>query len=215
MTDHHRPTLRRRLDRRAAFRAGLGAAALFAAGATTATASIPSGGCGRPGPSCVAEPKRTTRGPMPIAIAIPDATVDAPVELTEIIDGVMQNPSGPFVVAWYRESGRLGEADNIVMAGHLDYWNVGEAVFFRVGGLQPGNPIEVVGEDGVVYRYAVEWVRHVEMAKLDRDGIQMIVGQTAEERLTLITCGGEFDFVTGEYKERTIVRAYRLPDPRP
>ena len=31
-------------------------------------------------------------------------------------------------------------------------------------------------------------------------------------RLTLITCGGEFDYTTGEYKERTIVRAVRLPD---
>ena len=34
-----------------------------------------------------------------------------------------------------------------------------------------------------------------------------VVNTTAEERLTLITCGGDFDRETGEYEERTVVRA--------
>ena len=64
----------------------------------------------------------------------------------------------------------------------------------------------------MTYSYAVEWVRHFVMADISPEDIQLIVGKTAEERLTLITCGGEFDYTTGEYKERTIVRAVRLPD---
>ena len=34
-----------------------------------------------------------------------------------------------------------------------------------------------------------------------------IVGDTGEETLTLITCGGTFDPATGEYNERWVVRA--------
>ena len=209
------PTMRfttRRFTRRAAMGAAAGALGAAATRALPAAAEFPTSGCGRPGPSCVSEPKRTDRGPMPIAITIPNADVDAPVELTEIIGGVMQNPSGPFVVGWYRESGRPGEHDNIVMAGHLDYWNVGQAVFFHVAALEPGDVVDVLGDDGVTYSYAVEWVRHFVMADISPEDIQLIVGKTAEERLTLITCGGEFDYTTGEYKERTIVRAVRLPD---
>lgn len=202
----------RRLTRRAVMGAAAAAFGVAATRALPAAAEFATSGCGRPGPGCVAEPKRTERGPMPIAITIPDADVDAPVELTEIIGGVMQNPSGPFVVAWYRESGRPGESDNMVMSGHLDYWNVGEAVFFHVGGLKPGDLIDVLGDDGLSYRYAVEWLRRFEMADISQEEVQLIVGKTAEERLTLITCGGEFDYSTGEYKSRTIIRAVRLPD---
>jgi LPXTG-site transpeptidase (sortase) family protein len=202
----------RRTSRRTLLGASAGALGLAAMRALPAAAEFPTGGCGRPGPGCVAPVVRTTRGPMPISITIPQADVDAPVELTEIIGGVMQNPSGPFVVAWYRESGRPGENDNMVMSGHLDYWNVGEAVFFNVGALKQGDAIDVLGDDGLTYRYAVEWVRDFETDGLGQEGIQLIVGKTAEERLTLITCGGEFDYNTGQYKERTVVRAVRLPD---
>ncbi|MGH2551067.1 MAG: hypothetical protein ACRDHN_16875, partial [Thermomicrobiales bacterium] len=65
-------------------------------------------------------PAPLVRGPKPIAIFVPKAEIDAPIEICEIISGQMSNPSGPWVVGWYRESGRLGEADNMVMAGHLD-----------------------------------------------------------------------------------------------
>ena len=37
-----------------------------------------------------------------------------------------------------------------------------------------------------------------------------IVGDTGEETLTLITCGGEFDPATGEYNERWVVRANQI-----
>lgn len=214
MTDHRplRQPMTRPMTRRAVGRALLGGAlALAASRARVASADQPTGGCGRPGPSCAVAPHRTARGPKPVTISVPKADVDAPVEVSEIIDGQMQNPSGPFVVAWYRESGRLGEADNIVMAGHLDYWSVGQAVFYHLGGLKAGDAIEVTGDDNHPYRYSVEWVRTIEVAKAGPDVIRQVVGKTADERLTLITCGGDFDYKRGEYKERTVVRA--IPQP--
>ncbi|MEA2525667.1 MAG: hypothetical protein QOF73_2894 [Thermomicrobiales bacterium] len=164
----------------------------------------------RPGPIGIAPEPFRTRGVAPIAIKIAEAQVDSQVEQQEIVEGVMQNPSGPFVVAWYRGTGRLGEIDNVVMAGHLDYWDVPEAVFFRVGQLQSGAEIEVTGEDNQVYKYQVEWVKNYSVADLDGASVQEIVGATETESLTLITCGGPFDYESGQYLERIVVRATRV-----
>ncbi len=147
------------------------------------------------------------RGPQPAAILIPKAEVDAPVERTRIVSGRMQNPTGPFVVGWYRESGRLGEAGNIVMSGHLDYWGVARAVFFHLGALKEGDTISVVGDDGSEHAYEVEWVRRINTADNGHDALLEVIDATEDERLTLITCGGDFDRETLEYKSRTVARA--------
>jgi sortase A len=171
---------------------------------------MPTVGGVRPGPVGAEPQPFRKRGVIPIAIKIARADVDAQVEQQEIVNGVMQNPSGPFVVSWYRETGRLGEDDNIVMAGHLDYWDVGAAVFYNVWKLKKGDEIDVTGEDNEVYTYKVDWVKNYKLAELDAKGIQEIVGNTKTEKLTLITCGGPFDYNKGEYLERIVIRASRV-----
>lgn len=195
-------------SRRELLRAALAAPVALALGNAVRAQDAPSSGCGRPGPSCtVTTPPRTSRGPKPISLIIPDAEVDAPVEVSEIVDGEMKAPTGPWVVGWYRESGRLGEADNIVMAGHLDYWGVGKAVFYHLGALKKDDQIEIIADDDQHYRFTVEWVRTIKTANAGPDAIRQVVGKTADERLTLITCGGDFDKDTREYEERIVVRA--------
>jgi sortase (surface protein transpeptidase) len=143
---------------------------------------------------------------VPVSINIPDADVDAEVERNRIVDGVMLDPSGPWVVSWYQETAQLGEIDNIVMSGHVDYWDVGPAVFWTVGDLAEQARMNVRGDDGAVYTYAVEWVRTYEVAGLTPETISEIVGKTDYRALTLITCGGDFNYDTGEYLSRTIIR---------
>ncbi len=150
-------------------------------------------------------------GSAPVSIQVPDASVDAEVELNQIVDGVMLDPSGPYVVSWYEETGMLGELDNVVMSGHIDYWEVGPAVFYTVAQLGENAPIQVAGDDGSTYTYAVEWVQDYDVADLTPETIKDIVGPTDYRALTLITCGGTFDPESGEYLSRTIVRA-RLVD---
>lgn len=173
---------------------------------------MPTTGGLRPGPLGLNPNPYSVFGVQPIAIRIEKAQVDAQVEVQEIVDGVMLNPSGPFVVSWYRETGRLGALDNVVMAGHLDYWDVGEAVFYNLGQLQEGDVIEITGEDETVYKYEVQWVQNYKVADLDAKDVQKIVGKTDEEQLTLITCGGPFDYNRGEYLERMVVRANRVAE---
>jgi len=171
------------------------------------TGEMPTSGGLRPGPIGLDPDPYRIRGVQPVAIKIEKAQVDAQVEVQEIVDGVMLNPSGPFVVSWYRETGHLGDADNIVMAGHLDYYDVGQAVFYHLGELKEHDIIEVSGADNQIYRYEVDWVRNYAVADLDAKEVKKLVGRTSDEKLTLITCGGQFDYNRGEYLERMVVRA--------
>ena len=62
------------------------------------------------------------------------------------------------------------------------------------------------GDDGKVYPYAVEWVRQYDSTAMP---IEEVIGATEDPALTLITCGGAFDYANGEYLQRTVVRANR------
>ena len=145
-------------------------------------------------------------------MTIEKAAVDAEIERLQVVDGVMQDPTGPWVVAWYENLDALGEGGNVVLAGHIDFWNVGPAVFYSINLLAPGDQITVTGDDGEVYTYAVEWVRQydAENAPLDE-----IVGASGGDTLTLITCGGTFDYTNAHYLQRTVVRANRIETPPP
>ena len=157
-------------------------------------------------------------GFAPIEMEVDSIGLNAPIEIGTIVDGAMQNPTGPWVVAWYDQLGKVGEGNNVVMAGHVDYWNTGPnesagpAVFWDVPNLAPGDVIRITGENGENYEYAVEWSELYNVAtELTPEVIQNeIVANTGQESLTLITCGGPFDPVTGEYLERWVLRANKI-----
>ena len=194
-----------------AFAAAAVLAAIPAQRGALAQDEIPTTGARRPGPIvAVASGSGVRRDVTPVAIQIAKAGVDAPIETGAIIDGMMQDPTGPWVVAWYDDLAALDEGGNAVMAGHVDYWDTGPAVFYNLVELAPGDEIAVTGAGGAVYTYAVEWSRMYELAELISAAIQEIVGDTGQESLTLITCGGVFDPATGEYLERMVVRAVRV-----
>lgn len=142
------------------------------------------------------------------ALAIPRFGVDAPIiELGTDPNGIMESPDGAWEVAWYRFSARPGFGSNAVFSGHVDYIDVGPAVFWNLKDLVPDDVIEVHLEDGTVYRYAVS-----SMEAIDAQGapIGEIVADTPKEIITLITCGGTFDPTIAQYDQRLIVRADRI-----
>jgi LPXTG-site transpeptidase (sortase) family protein len=187
-------------------------AAVLAQGSTVSLKELgeqPTTGGARPGP-VNAVPGLRSPGVLPVGLRIETIELDATIEQQQIENGVMQNPSGPFVVAWYKETGRLGEEENnVVLAGHLDYWDVGPAIFYDLWKLEEGDRADVVGKNGAVYVYSVDWVKAYKLDELDTSVIQDIIGPTPSESLTLITCGGTFDYNSGEYEERIIVRGTR------
>ena len=146
-------------------------------------------------------------GQVPVAIRIPDADVDAEIERQQIVDGQMLDPTGPWVVSWYEATAQAGAIGNCVAAGHLDYWDVGEAVFHDLAKVDEGSLIDITGKGGTVFTYAVTSVRQVDIETLSLKELRGpdLVGHTDYPALTLITCGGTFD---GEvYLSRDVVRA--------
>jgi hypothetical protein len=178
---------------------------------TESLAEVPTTGARRPGPVILNSTRvRLPDGFSPVELVVDRIGLDAPVEVGSIVDGVMLDPSGPWVVSWYEPLGKVGEGDNVVMAGHVDYWDTGPAIFQGVPSLVPGDVISVVGDNGETYQYEVEWAQLFDVAtQLTPEVIQKdIVGDTGKESLTLITCGGEFNGT--EYLQRFVVRANKI-----
>jgi LPXTG-site transpeptidase (sortase) family protein len=213
-----------RLSRLSVVIMALGIAALAAAGVLfglSATGIIGDGGL-RSGPGTVtgfgdvltpvpATPLPTLPTPSnsPLArLVIQKAKVDAPVVTLSIDEnGVMQSPSNAYDVAWYDFSARPGTGSNVVFSGHVDYHDVGAAVFWNLRDLQSGDLIEVHLEDGTVYQYSVSALDCMPVAEAP---INQIVGPTQSEVVTLITCCGTFNSSTRQYDRRLVVRADRI-----
>lgn len=141
-------------------------------------------------------------------IVMPAIEVDAPITVKGVDGaGVMENPDGPWDVAWYDFSARPGFGSNAVFSGHVDYIDIGPAVFWRLRELIENDLVEIRLEDGTVYQYQVVAMESVDAETAD---IAKIVGATEEEMVTLITCIGDFDPSTGQYDQRLIVRAQRV-----
>lgn len=154
--------------------------------------------------------------PDPAAIAqfvIPKYGVDAPVQVKGV-DGsnTMQSPDGPTNVAWYNFTVAPGNIGNAVFSGHVDYINYGPAVFWHIRDLVPGDAIEIHLASGTVYKYRVIGTQTVS-ANPTQEELAGIVGQTANEIITMITCTGEFNYTTHEYDHRSVVRAERVLEP--
>jgi hypothetical protein len=217
-----RLTRRRMMQTGPAAIAGLAALTALGMGASAARQNVPSSGGtvpttggARPGPMGFdAGPVALKNGPRPIALSIDKFAIAADVEQLNIVDGAMQNPTGPFVVSWYEETASPGEIGNVVLAGHVDYWNVGPAVFYDIfwgEQMAPGDLINVTGEDGSVWTYGVQFQQTYHIDELTPEVItDLIFPGSKAELVTLITCGGEFDANVGEYNSRVIVRGKRV-----
>jgi hypothetical protein len=111
------------------------------------------------------------------------------------------------VISWYDFSAMAGAMGNTVYSGHVDYWGVGPSVLRDVAKLGEGAKIEVIGADGTKYTYEVEYINRITTADLTDEDFNNIVGPTDYAALTIITCGGDFDYDRGEYLQRDIIRA--------
>lgn len=162
----------------------------------------------RSGPLGPSDAVQTLASERPVAMIIADANVDSEVEINHIVDGQMLDPTGPWVVSWYEGTGKMHEKRrNMLYSGHVDYWDVGPAIFWTIAAVPEGAEIQVLGDKGGEATYAVEFVERVTLAEMTSEKMRDITAPTPYESLTIITCGGEFDYSVGQYLQRDIIRA--------
>ena len=140
---------------------------------------------------------------LPARLLIPRLGVDAPVGYVGLErDGSMATPKDAWSAGWYALGARPGQPGNAVITGHVDYHNVGPAVFWDLHRLAPNDVVLVVTGDGTRLRFVVVATTSYTMAgtPLDR-----IFGPADAPNLNLITCGGTFNQNTREYDRRVVV----------
>jgi LPXTG-site transpeptidase (sortase) family protein len=124
---------------------------------------------------------------------------------TEVVaGGVTLNRKGepewetvPFVAVHYQPTALVGSHGNAVVAGHVVTLNEGN-VFRNLYRVIHGDRIEVDTESAT-FTYVVDDVRLVQPDDIG------VVFPTADARLTLVTCGGEYNPRTMEFAQRLIV----------
>jgi len=148
----------------------------------------------------------------PKRMQIPKLRMDAPVAIFGMDqlekDGSLPAPKRAEDVAWYDYSGRAGEANNAVFAGHVD-WEGRAAVFSRIKELVDGDQIILVGENNTKFTYEVLGCNDVEchLPMSSRPDVDEFIGFSAFSHLTMITCEGQWDVIKKDYSHRRIVRA--------
>jgi sortase (surface protein transpeptidase) len=115
--------------------------------------------------------------------------------------GSMEVPGDPAVAGWYALGPTPGELGPAVIAGHVT-WNLEPAVFFRLGQLQQGDRVRVVGRDGTTRVFAVRSVRRFSKSRFPT---RAVFGSIDYAGLRLITCGGTYDSSSHRYLDNVVV----------
>lgn len=127
-----------------------------------------------------------------------------------------ENPGSWDEIAWYARFGHPGyAANNSIFAAHINYIHYGNGPFAYLTSAQLDDALYITMANGDVYAYSVKSVQLVSLADLQNGAIDGFVFPGLDkhtERVTLISCGG--DFVArpgggGDYTSRVILIAER------
>ncbi len=141
---------------------------------------------------------------LPTQLSIPDIAVNTNlIQLGKNDDGTMQTPESYDVAGWYQYSPTPGEIGPAVITGHVDNYK-GAAVFYRLKELRPGQKIVVNREDGSTATFSVT---RLEQFDQDHFPTEAVYGNTKDSELRVITCGGPFNHLSGQYTQNTVVFA--------
>lgn len=167
--------------------------------ATTAPTPPPSSGAGH----SAARQQPVANAP-PTYLRIPRIDIEplvVPVGLNE--RGEMASPADYFQAGWWQHGAAPGDFGRAVFAGHVDT-PTGEAIFYGLDRLAPGDEIFVGKADGGELRFIVTGAA---LYHIDHAPVEQIFGPSTERELILITCGGWYDHEAGEYLYRRVVFA--------
>jgi hypothetical protein len=150
-------------------------------------------------------PTTTTTQPRevpPTALSISNLGISQgvlPVGLND--DGTMEVPSVSDI-GWYLHGATPGRPGATVLVAHV-WWGKTAGPFHRLGTLEPGARIEVVGDGDTVHEYVV-----VERTMYNKDSLPAdLWRKSGPETLVLITCGGELNKTTRRYRQNIVIYA--------
>ncbi|WP_342527848.1 class F sortase [Chryseomicrobium sp. FSL W7-1435] len=144
-----------------------------------------------------------SKGISPKTLRIPAIDVEAPVQHLGTNNlGEMAVPDEIDEVSWFEPGYNPGQNGRAVIAGHVDGLE-GPAIFWDLAELQPGDVIEVAGENDDL-TFEIYKLESIPLALAD---VSEVFGYTSSPELVLITCSGTYNREWGTREERLVVYA--------
>jgi LPXTG-site transpeptidase (sortase) family protein len=142
----------------------------------------------------------------PARVRFPGLDVDAAVVAVGVDElGEMEVPEDVATIGWYRFGPGPGAgAGSTVLSGHVDDRVQGRGAFYRLSDLEPGDAVGVDLADGTSVDYRVTLVERISKDELPVD---RLFARDGAPRLTMVTCGGDFDREARSYRENVVVTA--------
>jgi hypothetical protein len=127
-------------------------------------------------------PSAAPSGTAPVAIRLTRLGIDTDVETKEFAFGLPSDPSTPWVVAWYRNSALLGEPGVVLIGGKTTVDDDGPSAFTRLAEVVEGDLVELTGQNGGSFIYAVDTVE----AAVKTPAFDKVFAEKDQERLMLV-----------------------------
>jgi sortase (surface protein transpeptidase) len=150
-----------------------------------------------------------SRGPLmarslPLRLEIPSVKIDTNLlRLGLNADGSLQVPWKPLSAGWYKGSPTPGQLGPAIIAGHVDSWATGPAVFYDLGKVAVGAQVVVTRADTSVADFRVTAVTAYPKVAFPT---QRVYGDVNRAELRLITCA-KWNSTTQEYDNNVVVYA--------
>jgi LPXTG-site transpeptidase (sortase) family protein len=149
---------------------------------------------------------RVVAPPAPNRIEIADLGIDVSVRPVGLDDqGRMGLFDDPSIAAWYQWGpAPASPAGSTVIAAHVDSLEYDLLPFARLKDAVSGTQVVVTDAAGTRHPYAVQSVQVVEKADVDWNAA---FDRAGPPRLTLVTCGGAFDYENRRYLSNLVLTA--------
>jgi sortase (surface protein transpeptidase) len=163
-----------------------------------------------PAPAAPAAP--VAPDPAPVRVRVPAVGLDAPVRATGVTpDGLAEVPADARVLGWYRYGPAPGaDAGSAVVVGHVDSLRQGKGALFKMLNVPLGSTIVVERDDAAPVTYRVVARELISKRRLPTEEL---FARDGRPRLTLITCGGDYDRQNGGYQDNVVVTAVPVTVP--
>ncbi len=141
---------------------------------------------------------------LPRYLKIPSLSVNSRVLSVGVNSkGAIGTPNNVFDTAWYNESAQPGKTGAMLIDGHISSWT-SHGVFYGLNILKPGDNMQIVRGDGVVFNYIV-----IKTQTYSADNVDMKAALApllpGTNGLNLISCSGDVSKGTSEFNQRIVV----------
>ena len=143
----------------------------------------------------------------PVLVSIRSLELHSSVIPLTAYSGVLEIPEDISNVGWFVGSASPGQKEgSAVLVGHRSGAEGERGAFSAIDSLKSGDFILVTTSEGVRLKYTVIEVEAVEVESIPAVA-NFVFDRQGEPRLTLITCGGDYESATGAPQENVVVTA--------